>query len=185
MKLIQLLFIIFYFLLVTAIWSQNYQIKRSVISSGGVVNSSAGTLEISGTIGETVIGLVSNDQYQLSSGFWTYISIADGIEDETFSLIPKIYELNQNYPNPFNPATKIKYALPHPSQVIIEIFNVLGTKVYTLTDEKQAPGYYVIEWDGKNFNENSVGSGLYFYRIIAKSDHGEMFVQTKKMIFLK
>lgn len=185
MKLIQIIFNLFLFSLFTVIWSQDYQINRSVISSGGVINSAGGTLEISASVGEPVIGLMSDSQYQLSSGFWAYVSIVDGIEDETLSLIPRIYELSQNYPNPFNPVTKIKYALPHISQVKIDIFDVLGVRVHTLADEKQVPGYYVIEWDGKNFNGNPVSSGVYFYRIIAQSDHGEMFVQTMKMIFLK
>jgi hypothetical protein len=185
MRTVQLLFCLFILSLFTLLWSQNYQINRSVISSGGTINSSAGNLVLSGTLGEPVVGIMSDGQYQLSSGFWSYVSVVDGIQDETFSLIPKVYELNQNYPNPFNPVTRIKYALPYPSQVKIEIYNVLGIRVKTLTDEKQVPGYYIIEWSGKNSTETLVSSGLYFYRIIAQSEHGELFVQTKKMIFLK
>jgi hypothetical protein len=185
MKLIQIIFNLFLFSLITVVWSQDYQINRSVISSGGVINSAGGTLEISASVGEPIIGLMSDSQYQLSSGFWIFVFIVDGIGEKTLSLVPRIYELSQNYPNPFNPVTKIKYALPYISQVKIDIFDVLGVRVHTLSDVKQEPGYYVIEWDGKNFNGNPVSSGVYFYRIIAQSNHGEMFVQTMKMIFLK
>ena len=34
--------------------------------------------------------------------------------------------LLQNYPNLFNPVTHIKYQLPKPSKVKLEILNILG-----------------------------------------------------------
>jgi hypothetical protein len=90
-------------------------------------------------------------------------------------IIPTKFALYQNYPNPFNPATKIRYQLLRESKVIIKIYNMLGSEVITLLNEKKAPGVYEVE-----LNEQSLPSGTYIYRIIAGS-----FLETKKMILLK
>jgi len=97
---------------------------------------------------------------------------SDEIEVE---LIPVEFALYQNYPNPFNPSTKIRYQLPQESKVIIKIYDILGSEVITLLNEKKEPGVYEVE-----FNAAHLSSGTYIYRIIAGS-----FVETKKMVLLK
>ncbi|MCB9057287.1 MAG: T9SS type A sorting domain-containing protein [Calditrichae bacterium] len=57
------------------------------------------------------------------------------------------FNLKQNYPNPFNPATRIEYSLPHSAYVQLKIFNALGSEVATLTNKRQSPGTYVLEFD--------------------------------------
>ena len=185
MKLIQSIFILFFFFLVSILWSQEYQIKQSLVASGGVINSAVSTLEVSGAVGEPVIGRMTGGQYELSSGFWGHAATAVGIEAESSDLVPKVYELNQNYPNPFNPVTTIQYSLPYLSQVRIDVFNVLGVHVNTLVDKKQIRGHHVVEWDSKNLFGSPVGSGMYFYRIIAQANNGDVFARTMKMILLK
>jgi len=94
--------------------------------------------------------------------------------------LPKNYELSQNYPNPFNPATTIRYQLPRNSQVKLEVFNIRGELVRTLLDATREAGYHMVIWDSCNDNGLKVGSGVYYYRLVA----GE-FTQVKKMAFLK
>ncbi len=38
--------------------------------------------------------------------------------------VPKDFVLSQNYPNPFNPSTKITYALPNQSPVVIKVYDL-------------------------------------------------------------
>jgi uncharacterized delta-60 repeat protein len=90
-------------------------------------------------------------------------------------LLPFRYSLHPNYPNPFNPVTRISYDLPSPSMVNLEIFDLLGRKVASLTNGIQPAGTYSIIFDGSAFP-----SGLYFYRLQASN-----FIQTQKMILLK
>jgi hypothetical protein len=104
-------------------------------------------------------------------------SINNAIEETN---VPKEYALSQNYPNPFNSETAIEYSLAKEGKVKIDVYNILGQKVKTLVDEKQAAGHKRITWDGKNNMGQPVGSGMYFYRIEA-----EGFVQNKKMLLLK
>jgi len=89
--------------------------------------------------------------------------------------IPIEFSLSQNYPNPFNPITKIRYQLPQESKVIIKLYDILGSEVITLLNEKKEPGVYEVD-----FNAQHLSSGTYIYRIIAGD-----FVETKKMILLR
>lgn len=93
---------------------------------------------------------------------------------------PKTYALSNNYPNPFNPSTVIKYQLPAPTHVRLEIFNILSQKIKTLVNRKQPADFYKIEWDGRNEVGQPVGSGIYFYQIKAGR-----FTATRKMILMR
>jgi len=99
--------------------------------------------------------------------------------DEEMSM-PTEFILRQNYPNPFNPETTILYELPRASQVEVVIFNLLGEKVRVLLNQPQQAGQHRLLWNGRDENEKSVPSGVYFYRLQA----GE-FVQTRKMILMQ
>jgi alpha-tubulin suppressor-like RCC1 family protein len=92
------------------------------------------------------------------------------------NIKPKIYTLEQNYPNPFNPVTTIKYGLPEPTNVKVEVFDVIGQRVALLVNEEQAAGYYKVNFGGDNLT-----SGLYIYRISA----GDKFTAIKKMLMVK
>jgi len=45
------------------------------------------------------------------------------------------FTLHQNYPNPFNPSTTIKYSIPKQSNVILKVFDVLGSEMKTLVNK--------------------------------------------------
>jgi flagellar hook assembly protein FlgD len=93
--------------------------------------------------------------------------------------------LGQNYPNPFNPITTIAYQLPADANVSVIVFNLLGQTVKTLKHADQSAGYYSVAWNGTDENNNPVSSGVYLYKIVAQSQGKELFVSTKKMLFLK
>jgi predicted outer membrane repeat protein len=88
---------------------------------------------------------------------------------------PYRFALLQNYPNPFNAATVIRYALPEPADVIMEIFDILGRRVEAVVSGKQPAGSHSVIWDAKD-----LPSGIYLYRIQAGD-----YSQTRKMVFLK
>jgi len=83
--------------------------------------------------------------------------------------------LYQNYPNPFNSATTIDYLLEVETKVQLNIYNLLGRKVLNLVSEKQSAGLHTC-----SFNSGSLASGLYFYKLEAKT-----FTKTKKLIILR
>ncbi|MEW5796952.1 MAG: lectin-like protein [Candidatus Zixiibacteriota bacterium] len=94
--------------------------------------------------------------------------------------LPQTYTLDQNYPNPFNPGTTIAFEVAADVRVNLSIYNVLGQKVRTLTDQHYLIGRYALDWNGKDDNGIQVSTGVYFYRLTA----GET-VLTKKMMLLK
>ncbi|MCJ7553008.1 MAG: T9SS type A sorting domain-containing protein, partial [Ignavibacteriaceae bacterium] len=102
------------------------------------------------------------------------------VQDEQEVKPPKNFGLAQNYPNPFNSQTNIEFQLPSHSSVKLEIFNILGQKIKTLLDEEKSPGYYTINWNGKNDFGNSVNSGIYFIKFSS-----DKFSDIKKMTLMK
>jgi hypothetical protein len=114
-----------------------------------------------------------NDNIDLSA-------VITGIEQGSESVLPKQFALNQNYPNPFNPETKIKYELPKDSQVLLNIYNLLGQLVITLVDEKQTAGFKSVIWDGRNRFSKQVSTGLYIY-VLKAGD----FINSKRMVLLR
>jgi len=104
-----------------------------------------------------------------------FVGIAEA-EDNT----PRIFAIYQNYPNPFNLTTLIKYQLPTNSKLSLKVYNVAGQEVCTLVDERQKPGYYTVQWNGRDNNNRTVASGIYFYRLEAGN-----FNDTKKLILLR
>lgn len=101
-------------------------------------------------------------------------------------MLPTKYELLQNYPNPFNPSTTIRFALPTTSHVTLRVYNMLGQEVATLLDDVRDAGYIQAVWDGRNRHGTAVASGMYVYRIEAKSLLGDnRFVSANKMMLMK
>jgi hypothetical protein len=75
-----------------------------------------------------------------------------------------------NYPNPFTTHTEFQFEhnLPNqPLQVQIQIFTVSGKLVKTIQEEVIAEGYRVtgIEWDGLDDFGNTIGRGVYVYKV--------------------
>jgi len=159
------------------------QIKRDALDGGGAMWLSTTSYKLSSSLGQSITGDQSGATQKLYTGFWNpWVVTMSPVEQEEddFASLPQVFDLRQNYPNPFNPTTVIEYALPKSSQVKIQIYNVLGQRVRNLVDERQEPGYKMINWDGKDDQGNEVSSGIYFYRIVAGD-----FVKCKKMTLLQ
>ena len=106
---------------------------------------------------------------------------APGGDQNTLTGTPKLYSLAQNFPNPFNPSTTIRFSLPEPGNVSLEVYNVLGEKVAVLASGTHTPGLYTAVWDARN-----CGSGVYFVRLIVRNDLGSaQYSKTNKVLLLK
>ncbi len=86
---------------------------------------------------------------------------------------------------PFNPTTTISYALPTQATVRLKIFNLLGQEVTTLVDAPQPGGFYSVTWTGNSDAGFPVSSGVYVYRLEAKTADGKILNSLKKMLLLK
>jgi hypothetical protein len=92
---------------------------------------------------------------------------ATSVDDHHADPMPSDVDLAQNYPNPFNGMTVIGYELPRPDRVLLEVFNVLGQRVATLSDRLRPAGRYSDRWDGRTGAGAELPSGVYFYRLQA------------------
>jgi flagellar hook assembly protein FlgD len=109
---------------------------------------------------------------------YTTSTITDSENDNTNK--PTTTELFSNYPNPFNPTTTINFYLNEKNHVMIDIFNIKGQKINTLTDKFFEIGSHSVIWDGLDGSGHPASSGVYFYRL--KTDK---FESVKKMILMK
>ncbi|MEE9186519.1 MAG: endonuclease/exonuclease/phosphatase family protein, partial [Bacteroidota bacterium] len=110
------------------------------------------------------------------------------LHSENERAVPKRFSLDQNYPNPFNPVTTIRYGLPHPSDVRLHVYDILGQHIMTLVDEQREPGNYQVVWGGRSEDGRRVGSGVYFYTLRASElGRGQVieYVETRKLILLQ
>ncbi|MFA3783300.1 T9SS type A sorting domain-containing protein [Melioribacteraceae bacterium 4301-Me] len=128
---------------------------------------------------------ILNDWWYYAIDYYAAVDLAQNtpvvdVGKNDIGEIPMNYELYQNYPNPFNPTTTIRFTIPVQTKVKIVIYDTLGRIVKVLLDEEKMPGTYNLTWDGTNFHNHKVASGVYLYRIITKS-----FIETKKLILLK
>jgi hypothetical protein len=94
-------------------------------------------------------------------------------------LIPTQETLYQNYPNPFNSSTFIRYEVPEPTNIVLEVFNLLGQRVkHIFRGMVSTQGTQ--EWDGTDDYGRQVASGVYFTRLVTPNS-----VRSIKMLYCK
>jgi hypothetical protein len=100
--------------------------------------------------------------------------------------LPEKYFLRQNYPNPFGKgsgqgevSTTIEFSIPKTDFVNLSIYNILGEKIFTCTNDYYVPGVYSFNINFEN-ELRSLSSGIYFYTLATSKQ-----IITKKMLFLK
>ena len=117
-----------------------------------------------------------------------YVLVTRGVYTSTLSPsrmqpqtpgLPTQFALLQNRPNPFGQATTIQFDLPVRTKVRIEIFDLFGRRVKTLTNMEWPAGYQRLEWNRRSDAGDFVRAGVYSYRITAGS-----FRETRKMVLL-
>lgn len=128
------------------------------------------------------IPLNAGDNEIVIDGVWEWMSF-DYIAIAVETAIPEIslmsqntgFLLEQNHPNPFTGATDISYTLQKSGHVVLSVYDITGAEVAVLIDEEKTAGRYTC-----HFNNEILGNGLYFYKMVFDSE-----VQMKKMLIVK
>jgi len=125
--------------------------------------------------------------YYITAMYGDYESSASNVEivDHTGTGDNQIIEgayLFGNYPNPFNPNTTIRFMSSSSAEELeLKIYNDRGQLIKVFNNFINCgSGLYKINWDGKDLNNKSVSSGIYFYQL--KSNNS---IQRKKMVLLR
>jgi hypothetical protein len=128
-------------------------------------------------------GTIHGDMISTQSNALGRFVVLDGErhlpENENLTL-PMHYALHQNYPNPFNPITTIRYSLPEISDVSIQVFDIMGRKVWSVNQAKMKAGNHSLKWSGKNLNGKPLASGVYILEM--RANH---FLSHQKMLLIK
>ena len=97
------------------------------------------------------------------------------LDNEHEVALPSVYALDPVYPNPFNPRTTVRFDVPEVSRVELEVYDITGSLVETLLDEKMVPGGHQYSWEPK-----SLSTGVYFLKL-----HTANQTFTQKVTYVK
>jgi hypothetical protein len=117
-----------------------------------------------------VRGVASNTEglgarLQLFAGERAWTRVVNAASGTSQSSRVVHFGLASNFPNPFNAETRIRYQVGVPGMVRLEVFNTLGQKIRGLVEGESGPGPSEVRWDGREDAGQTVGSGVYFYRL--------------------
>ena len=143
---------------------------------------------VSEGISEFAVEVTANDgEFETTDNFNVYYQTLSNTDNAN---VPYDFSLRPAFPNPFNPSTRISFDLTVmvAKNTKIEIYNLKGQKVKTFkcinSDSGKASNslsHYSVIWNGTNDYDQSVSSGVYFYRL----QIGEKTVASKKCLLLK
>jgi hypothetical protein len=90
--------------------------------------------------------------------------------DADDDIIPGVQAELAVAPNPFRERCRIEFTCKSPCEARMEIFNLRGQKVREIFNGTLDTGVKAFEWDGRDEDQASVSSGVYFIRFTAGND---------------
>lgn len=78
---------------------------------------------------------------------------------------PDVLRLAPATPNPFRGGTVLSFSLPVAQHVLLDVFDVLGRSVATLTHGRQSAGTHRVTWDGRDRAGRPASPGVYLVRL--------------------
>ncbi len=125
--------------------------------------------------GDTLMDLEPDDyigEYP-DMGAMEYEPLIDLDVDRNLSEIPGSYGISSIYPNPFNNVTTVTVGLPGESVLQMNVFNILGQRVMTVTNDRFNHGYHTFTIDG-----TGLSSGVYFVQALINPKKPDLRVKS-------
>lgn len=169
--------------------------NRTGSSADNIVGNYPGTLPpdeaLSAFSGEPLDGmwtLTVSDNVGLDTGTlnsWGINDVSDytcevvvGIGDDR---VPSAFRVFGAAPNPFSSGTALRFEVPGGgADVTVDIFDVAGRRVRTVSRGFRDPGAHVVTWNGLNDAGRQASTGVYFYRITSGA-----FSESRKMMLVR
>jgi len=143
-------------------------IQRPTVAGGGGA-AIAGSVQVTGTIGQGIVGSASSGVYQAGLGFWpggspSAVDVPGDTPRAAWS-----FALGPNTPNPFRARTRIAFEIPRSGPVSLAVFDPAGRLMRVLIRGTLAAGPHAVEWDGTDADGRLASSGIYF-SVLATQD---------------
>ncbi len=124
-----------------------------------------------------VISPETDDLFSFSGDFEiTEVIVANSHAEVSVDMpLAASFSLSDAYPNPFNPTTTMELTMPVAGDMRVEVYNLLGQVVATLTSGYMEASTYTLTWDATD-----AASGMYFVK--AQADG---FITTQKLMLVK
>ncbi len=137
-------------------------LKSYVIGTGGGA-ATDGTNIMAGTIGQSIIGPVTNSSNWAGQGFWYTLPVlgTTGV-DYVPGAVAAGVALYQNVPNPFSTTTQVRFYLPKSMNISFKLFDEVGHEVRTLAEGVHEAGITTL-----TVSADQLESGYYTARLIA------------------
>ncbi len=92
-----------------------------------------------------------------------------------------------NYPNPYKDKTAFTFHHNYPSDinVKIKIYTVAGRLIKEIAPPPISDKFVVINWDGKDADGETLGNGIYIYKLMVESSDGTAVTNVGKLAVLK
>lgn len=118
--------------------------------------------------------VIAVDQHQsitMSEKYFSFVVNINTINTSDTTLFPRELSINEIYPNPSNTSTTIQFSLPKLSNVIIDIYDLLGRhfKRHTFVRLTAGHGNYL------TIDTNKLVPGIYFFRLQTQTNSGETY----------
>ncbi len=106
---------------------------------------------------EMVTGGRNGNVYCYSGGPLEYVNIPHTVRENNLPYI---------FPNPFRDELTLAFTLEKQSRVVINCYDINGTRIHQLTDEMLTEGSYEYQWHGKLNKGTKIKTGIYFIELI-------------------
>ncbi|MBW6514912.1 MAG: T9SS type A sorting domain-containing protein, partial [Candidatus Syntrophosphaera sp.] len=131
----------------------------------------------SDTLSYHVVALYGNVESPPSNEVIVYMEIV-AISDETN---PPDADFLLIHPNPFIEFTILRLGLARAAEVRIDIYNLRGQKVKTISEGKLDKGEHVLWWNADDDSGTGVSSGIYLCRVFQNN----VLKQIKRISYIK
>lgn len=109
------------------------------------------------------------------------LTVTPGYLSPVPGALPTHLVVHAPAPNPFNPQVTVRFDLPRHTDVAeLEIFDVAGRRVRSMSETSLAPGAHEFTWNGADDSGQRMSSGMYFARLRAGGEqvtHPVMMVE--------
>ena len=108
--------------------------------------------------------------------------VVSSVEDGTGGKIPAAPagRMHPAAPNPFNPQTVVRFDLVRDGFTELDVFDMNGRNVRTLTSGHLEAGEHRATWDGRDNGGRPLASGVYLFRL-----RGSDFAETQRVALIK